>query len=122
MKLTQSAIRAQLEFACRSPEGDMLPQFADWAEQQCDKLILACLNDVERELARELDGAWAARAYSGGRSAPARQVDPSSDGSLIELLGHCRQVRRYYQAVCENPNNRAGLAFLRQPRRFRSSR
>lgn len=120
--LDKQLIRSRLELTCHSVEGDVLPQFADWAEQQCDKLILTRLDEVEQDLGWELEASWAVRASPKGLQVPARQVDPVTDGSLIELLGHCRQVRRYYQAVCDNPNNRAGLAFLRQPRRFRSNR
>ncbi|WP_347332748.1 hypothetical protein [Marinimicrobium locisalis] len=120
--LNKQAVRSRLELTRHSLEGDVLPRFADWAERECDKLILARLDDVEQDLAQELEASWAVRASPKGRETQARQVDPVADGSLIELLGHCRQVRRYYQAVCENPNNRAGLAFLRQPRRFRSKR
>lgn len=118
--LNNNLIRARLEFICHSPEGDVLPQFADWAEQQCEKLILAKLEEVERDLSRELEASWSVRPTLGEPSMPVRQVDPTIDGSLIDLLGHCRQIHRYYQAVCDNPNNKTRLAFLRQPaRQFR---
>ncbi|WP_238559237.1 hypothetical protein [Marinimicrobium sp. LS-A18] len=113
-------MRSCLELTRLSLEGDVLPRFADWAEHQCDKLILAKLEEVERDLSRELEGAWSVRPTLGELSTPARQVDPTKDGSLIDLLGHCRQIHRYYQAVCDNPNNKTRLAFLRQPtRQFR---